>query len=160
VAPTNLYGPNDNFELESSHVLAALLRKFHEAKTAGGSKVVVWGTGTPRREFMHVDDLADACLHLMRAYEDPAIINIGVGEDISIRELAELIGRIAGFSGSIVYDDTKPDGMPRKLLDISRLKRQGWAPKIPLEDGIRQTYQWYWNTLMEHSVPDSSSCTA
>src|SRR5437588_9779260 len=151
--PTNLYGPNDNFDLETSHVLAALLRKFHEAKIQRAGNVVIWGTGAPRREFMHVDDMADACVHLMRVYEDPTIMNIGVGEDIRIRELAELIARIVGYSGSIVYDETKPDGTPRKLLDISRLKSQGWAPRIPLEEGIRRTYQWYVNTVTERADP-------
>ena len=153
VMPTNLYGPNDNFDLETSHVLAALLRKFHEAKIQRAGNVVIWGTGAPRREFMHVDDMADACVHLMRVYEDPTIMNIGVGEDIRIRELAELIARIVGYSGSIVYDETKPDGTPRKLLDISRLKSQGWAPRIPLEEGIRRTYQWYVNTVTERADP-------
>jgi len=141
--PTNLYGPGDNFDLQTSHVLPALIRKFHEAKEEGRKEVVVWGTGTPRREFLHVDDLADAALFLMKHYESEEIINVGVGEDISIRELAELIARIVGFEGEIVYDTTKPDGTPRKLLDTSRLFALGWRPKIPLEEGIRQTYRWF-----------------
>lgn len=141
--PTNLYGPGDNFDLQTSHVLPALIRKFHEAKEEGRKEVVVWGTGTPRREFLHVDDLADAALFLMKHYESEEIINVGVGEDISIRELAELIARIVGFEGEIVYDTTKPDGTPRKLLDTSRLFAHGWRPKIPLEEGIRQTYRWF-----------------
>ncbi|BDG26765.1 GDP-L-fucose synthase [Thermus thermophilus] len=141
--PTNLYGPGDNFDLQTSHVLPALIRKFHEAKEGGRKEVVVWGTGTPRREFLHVDDLADAALFLMKHYESEEIINVGVGEDISIRELAELIARIVGFEGEIVYDTTKPDGTPRKLLDTSRLFALGWRPKIPLEEGIRQTYRWF-----------------
>ncbi|GGN04519.1 GDP-L-fucose synthase [Thermus composti] len=141
--PTNLYGPGDNFDLTTSHVLPALIRKFHEAKEEGRKEVVVWGTGTPRREFLHVDDLADAALFLMEHYESEEIINVGVGEDISIRELAELIARIVGFEGEIVYDTTKPDGTPRKLLDTSRLFALGWRPKIPLEEGIRQTYRWF-----------------
>lgn len=141
--PTNLYGPGDNFDLETSHVIPALLRKFHEAKEAGRKEVVVWGTGTPRREFLHVDDLADACIFLMRHYDEEEIINVGVGEDISIRELAELIARVVGFNGEIVYDTSKPDGTPRKLLDVSRLFALGWRPRISLEEGLRQTYEWF-----------------
>ncbi|GBD02327.1 GDP-L-fucose synthase [bacterium HR18] len=141
--PTNLYGPGDNFDLETSHVLPALIRKFHEAKTQGAKQVVVWGTGTPRREFLHVDDLADACLFLMQHYNDEDIINVGTGKDISIRELAELIAEITGFSGEIIFDTSKPDGTPRKLLDVSRLWAMGWRPKISLREGIEETYHWY-----------------
>ena len=141
--PTNLYGPGDNFDLETSHVLPALLRKMHEAKLRGEPTVTVWGTGTPRREFLHVDDLAEACLFLMDRYDDSVPINIGTGEDISIRELAELIRDIVGFGGEIVFDPTKPDGMPRKLLDVSRITDLGWKPKISLREGIEMTYRWY-----------------
>lgn len=141
--PTNLYGPGDNFDLKTSHVIPALIRKFHEAKVQGKDTVVVWGTGSPRREFLHVDDLADACVFLMQHYDDEEIINVGVGEDISIRDLAELIARIVGFEGEIVWDSSKPDGTPRKLLDVSRLFSLGWRPRISLEEGIRQTYQWF-----------------
>ncbi len=179
--PTNLYGPGDNFDLYTSHVLPALIRKFHLAKLAeqgaveailadeqeygpipedvlhhlglqrengkliqiARPKVILWGTGTPRREFLHVDDLADACLFLMRHYDEEEIINVGVGKDISIRELAELVAEIVGFQGEIVYDTTKPDGTPRKLLDISRLTATGWRPKLSFRDGIRQVYNWY-----------------
>jgi len=141
--PTNLYGPGDNFDLQTSHVLPALLRKFHEAKQAGAPEVVVWGTGSPRREFLHVDDLADAAVYLMHHYDSPEIVNVGVGEDISIRELAELIRDVVGYQGEIVYDTSKPDGTPRKLLDVSRLQAAGWQAKIPLREGIKQTYQWY-----------------
>ena len=143
VMPTNLYGPGDNFDLENSHVLPALLRKFHEANEAGADSVTVWGTGSPRREFLHVDDLADACVHLMQTYSSPEIINIGWGKDISIAELAEMIGTIVGFDGALEFDKSKPDGTPRKLLDTSRLSELGWTPSISLEDGIRQTYDWY-----------------
>ncbi len=141
--PTNLYGPGDNFDLKSSHVLPALIRKFHEAKLRGDSEVVVWGTGTPRREFLYVDDLADACVHLFRSYDDAGVVNVGVGDDVSIAELASLVGEVVGFAGRIVYDTTKPDGTPRKLLDVSRLDGLGWKAKTRLEDGIRLTYRWY-----------------
>lgn len=141
--PTNLYGPGDNFELQSSHVIPALIRKFHEAKAHGQNAVVVWGTGIPRREFLYVDDLADACLFLMSTYDDPELINVGVGEDISIIELAELVAHIVGFSGEIVFDRTKPDGTPRKLLDVSRISARGWRPKIGLREGLELTYRWY-----------------
>jgi GDP-L-fucose synthase len=141
--PTNLYGPGDNFDLDSSHVLPALLRKFHEAKRSGAEDVVMWGTGTPRREFLHVDDLADACLHLMQHYDAPEIVNVGTGEDLSIRELAELVQATVGFEGRIVQDPTKPDGTPRKLLDVTRLHGLGWRHRIPLAEGIRTTYQWF-----------------
>lgn len=143
VMPTNLYGPEDNFDLQSSHVLPALLRKFHEAKLRGERQVTIWGTGAPRREFMHVDDLADACMYLMRHDDTGELINVGWNEDISIRELADLIAGIVGYSGDLAFDATKPDGTPRKLLDVSRMKARGWEPKIRLADGIASTYEWY-----------------
>ena len=141
--PTNLYGPGDNFDLETSHVIPALIRKFHEAKVEGRPHVVVWGTGKPRREFLHVDDLADAALFLIENYDGEEIVNVGVGEDVSIRELAELIRDVVGFKGEIVFDTTKPDGTPRKLLDVSRLHALGWRASIPLRKGLEQTYAWY-----------------
>lgn len=141
VMPTNLYGPDDNFDLQSSHVLPALLRKMHAAKMGGEPTVSIWGTGTPRREFLHVDDLAAACLFLMNTYDSPDIVNIGVGEDIAIGELARLIARIVGYEGELTFDADKPDGTPRKLLDVSRLARLGWKAQIGLEDGIRQVYE-------------------
>lgn len=141
--PTNLYGPHDNFDLETSHVLPALLRKFHEAKVAGRPAVTIWGTGTPLREFIHVDDVADACLFLMECHEGNEIVNIGSGVEISIRELALLIAREVGFAGEIVFDTAKPDGTPRKLADVSRLHGMGWRHRIELAEGIRATYQWY-----------------
>ena len=141
--PTNLYGPGDNFDLENSHVLPALIRRFHEAKLRGDPEVTVWGTGTPRREFLHVDDLASAVVHLMATYESEQLINIGCGEDVTIRELAELVARVVGFKGRLVFDTTKPDGTPRKLLDVSRLAALGWKPRIGLEEGIRATYEWF-----------------
>jgi GDP-L-fucose synthase len=141
--PTNLYGPGDNFDLTSSHVLPALIRKFHEARQSRSRAVSVWGTGAPRREFLFVDDLADACVFLLQHYEDAAPINIGWGEDVSIRELAELIGRVVGYSGELSFDTTKPDGTPRKLLDTTRLTTLGWRPQVPLPDGIRTTYHWF-----------------
>lgn len=141
VMPTNLYGPNDNYDLDNSHVLPALLRKFHEAKLASAPSVVMWGTGTPLREFMHVDDLADACFFLMQTYNEPGPINVGVGEDISICNLALLVREIVGYEGEIVQDLTKPDGTPRKLMDVSRLHALGWKAKISLVEGIRATYQ-------------------
>ncbi|MBI5409320.1 MAG: GDP-L-fucose synthase [Nitrospirae bacterium] len=143
VMPTNLYGFNDNFDLETSHVLPALIRKFHDAKISGHDSVTLWGTGSPRREFLHVDDLADACVFLMRNYEGSEIVNIGSGEDITIKELAELVKQIVGFKGEIIWDKTKPDGAPRKLLDISKIKALGWQPKIGLSEGIKTTYEWY-----------------
>jgi GDP-L-fucose synthase len=143
VMPTNLYGANDSFDLETSHVLPALLRKAHEAKTRNENKLIVWGTGKPRREFLHVDDLASACLLLLEKYDSPEIINIGCGEDITIRELAELICDVVGFEGELVWDATKPDGTPRKLLDISKIRALGWQPTIPLRQGIAQTYEWF-----------------
>ena len=139
VMPTNLYGPNDNYDLKDAHVLPALLRKFHEAKMNGADTVTVWGTGTPRREFLYVDDLADACLHIMRHYQGTDIINIGCGEDLTIRELAELIGQVVGFQGRLVLDPSKKDGTRRKLLDISRIRELGWRPKVSLEQGLRMT---------------------
>jgi GDP-L-fucose synthase len=141
--PTNLYGPGDNFDLAGSHVLPALLRKVHEAKAAGAREVVVWGTGTPRREFLHVADLAAACRFLLEHYDSPEIINVGCGEDVTIRELAETICRVVGFEGALTFDSTKPDGTPRKLLDTARLRALGWSPRISLLDGIRQTYDWF-----------------
>ena len=141
--PTNLYGPNDNFDLETSHVLPALLRKAHEAKTRKDRELIVWGSGKPRREFLHVDDLASACLLLLEKYDSPEIINVGCGEDISIRELAELICDIVGFDGQLNWDATKPDGTPRKLLDVTKLRSLGWKPSIPLREGITQTYEWF-----------------
>ena len=143
VMPTNLYGPNDNFDLETSHVLAALLRKAHEAKSRGEKKLVVWGTGEPRREFLHVDDLAAACLLLLEKYDSPEIINIGSGEDITIRELARLVCDVVGFDGELVWDQTKPDGTPRKLLDVTKIRGLGWKPTIPLRKGIARTYDWF-----------------
>jgi GDP-L-fucose synthase len=143
VMPTNLYGPNDSFDLETSHALPALLRKAHEAKTRNENKLIVWGTGKPRREFLHVDDLASACLLLLEKYKSPEIINIGCGEDITIRELAELICDVVGFDGDLVWDATKPDGTPRKLLDITKIRALSWQPTIPLRQGIVQTYEWF-----------------
>jgi len=153
VMPTNLYGPGDNFDLANSHVLPALIRKFHEAKTSNAPTVTVWGSGTPRREFLHVDDLADCCLFLMALPEarftgltrelHPTIINIGVGEDLSILELAKIVKEVVGFPGQLVFDPTKPDGTPRKLLEISRIRELGWQAKISLAEGIAKTYEWY-----------------
>lgn len=148
VMPTNLYGPNDNFDLEQSHVLAALIRKMHEVTVNKEKRpMVVWGTGKPRREFLHTIDLADACFFLMNYYDGSGIVNIGQGKDISIKELAMLIKDIVGFDGDLVFDSSKPDGTPRKLLDISRITQLGWKPKISLEEGIRQTYAWYVDNL-------------
>lgn len=141
--PTNLYGPNDNFDLTSSHVLPALIRKFHDAKVEGRKEVVIWGTGSPRREFLHVDDLADACVFLMAHYDGERHINVGTGEDLSIRELAEMIRTIVYPTGVLTFDASKPDGMPRKLLDVSRLHTLGWKHRIGLEEGIRTTYDWF-----------------
>jgi GDP-L-fucose synthase len=143
VMPTNLYGPGDNFDLQSSHVLPALLRKFDSARQAAEPTVTIWGSGTPRREFLFVDDLADACCFLMENYDSPDIINVGVGEDLTIAELAILIKDIVGFSGKIEHDRSKPDGTPRKLLDVSKLRSLGWKPRTALADGIRKTYEWY-----------------
>ena len=140
--PTNLYGPGDNFDLASSHVLPAMIRKFHEA-TITGDVVTLWGSGTPRREFLHTDDLAAAVVHLLGHYDSPTTINVGVGEDVAIAELAEIIADVTGFAGEVVWDRSKPDGTPRKLLDVTRLHDTGWSAQIPLRDGIAQTYEWY-----------------
>jgi GDP-L-fucose synthase len=141
--PTNLYGPGDNFDLQNSHVLPALIRRFHEAKERGDPTMSIWGTGTPRREFLHVDDLADAVVYLLETYDEEPIVNIGWGEDVTIRELAETVADVAGFKGRLVFDSSKPDGTPRKLLDTSRLTSLGWKPKIKLRSGIEQTYAWF-----------------
>ncbi|MFA6551825.1 MAG: GDP-L-fucose synthase [Patescibacteria group bacterium] len=153
--PTNSYGPGDNFDAEKSHVLPALIRKFYEAKTSGANQVVIWGTGRPFREFLHVDDMADGCLFLMNNFnptkeqneKGEMFFNLGTGKDIAIKELAELIKKIAGFKGKIVWDQTKPDGMPRKLLDVSRIHKLGWTHKIGLEEGVKSAYEWYLNNL-------------
>ncbi|MBO9153280.1 GDP-L-fucose synthase family protein [Chitinophaga sp. GCM10012297] len=141
VMPTNLYGPNDNYDLQTSHVLPALLRKFHEAKKNNTPEVTIWGSGTPLREFLHADDMADACYFLMQRYNEPGPINIGVGEDISIADLARLIQKITGYKGALTFDSSKPDGTPRKLMDVSKLTALGWKAAIPLEDGIRKVYE-------------------
>jgi GDP-L-fucose synthase len=141
VMPTNLYGPNDNYDLGNSHVLPALIRKFHEAKMSGSSEVVVWGSGSPKREFLHADDLAEACLYLMDNFSDVGLVNIGTGVDLSIKELAEMIANITEFEGKIVWDSSKPDGTPRKLMDVSKLHQAGWHHKIDLEEGIRAVYE-------------------
>ena len=141
--PTNLYGPNDNFDLTSSHVLPAMIRKFHEAKLTGAPSVELWGTGSPMREFLHVDDLADACLHLMTTYDDEQFVNVGTGVDLSIRELAEMVRDIVHPGVDLVFDPTKPDGTPRKVLDVSRLTATGWVAKTPLREGIERTYEWF-----------------
>lgn len=143
VMPTNLYGPGDNFDLETSHVLPAMLRRFHEAKLRGDKSLAIWGTGTPRREFMHVEDMAEATVHVMRNYSDPVHINVGVGEDLTILELARLVATVVGFEGEILTDPSKPDGTPRKLLDVSKLAGLGWKPSITLVDGIASTYEWF-----------------
>ena len=143
VMPTNLYGPGDNFDLQSSHVLPALLRKFHTAKESGTKEVTVWGSGTPRREFLYVDDLADALCFLMERYDSPEIINVGCGEDITIAELAALVADVVGFRGALVFDRSKPDGTPRKLLDAGKMTALGWQPRTQLRDGVRVTYDWY-----------------
>src|SRR5579871_6191587 len=147
VMPTNLYGPGDNYHPEYSHVVAALIRRFHEAKVAGSPNVVVWGTGTPRREFLYVDDLADACVHLMKTYSGDELVNIGTGEDITIAEFAHLVADTVGYTGAISYDPSRPDGTPQKLLDVGRLAKLGWRAKTPLEQGIKLAYQAY---LREH----------
>jgi GDP-L-fucose synthase len=141
--PTNLYGPGDNFHLENSHVLPGMMRRFHEAKLRGDAEVSIWGTGTARREFLHVDDLAAAVVYLMRTYSAAAIVNIGFGEDMTIRELAEIVAAAVGYSGRIVTDPSKPDGTPRKLLDSSRVRALGWQPRVALADGVRETYRWF-----------------
>jgi GDP-L-fucose synthase len=145
--PTNLYGPGDNFDLQNSHVLPALIRRFHEAKVSGAESVTIWGTGAPRREFLHVDDLAEAVLYLLHTYDAEEIVNIGWGEDVTIRALAELIMSVIDYRGRLLFDSTKPDGTPRKLLDVTRLAGLGWRPKIPLRQGIEDTYRWF----REHS---------
>jgi GDP-L-fucose synthase len=150
VMPTNLYGPGDNYHPEHSHVVAALIRRFHEAKVSGLSNVVVWGTGSPRREFLYVDDLADACIHLMKIYSSGELVNIGTGQDITIAEFAHLVATVVGYSGAIGFDPSRPDGTPRKLLDVSRLARLGWRARTSLEDGIRLAYQAY---LAEQKQP-------
>lgn len=160
VMPTNLYGPNDNFDLENSHVLPALIRKFHEAKETGAKEVTVWGTGTPRREFLHVDDMADACVFLMNLsddkiadhfthYPEPTFVNLGTGKDVTIRELAETVREVVGFEGKLRFDTGKPDGTPRKLLDVSRLKGLGWQARIGLHEGVESSYRWFLAHLKE-----------
>ena len=147
VMPTNLYGPGDNFDLETSHVLPALIRRFHEAAEAKAPSVTLWGTGTPRREFLHVDDLARACLAVMERHEGEQILNVGTGEDLSLRDLAELVARATGYEGRILWDPSKPDGTPRKVLDVGRIRALGWEPRIGLEEGIRETLRWYRESL-------------
>lgn len=141
--PTNLYGPGDNFDLESSHVIPALIRRFHEAKVTGAPHVTLWGTGSPRREFLHVDDLADACVLLMLSPDAPSLTNIGTGEDLEIRELANMVRDVVGYPGEIRWDTSRPDGTPRKLLDVSRMQERGWRPRIGLRDGLTATYEWF-----------------
>ena len=143
--PTNLYGPGDNFDLQNSHVLPALIRKFHEAKINGDKEVVIWGTGKPMREFLYVDDCAEACLHMMNNYENEGFLNIGTGQDISINDLAELIKSTIGFTGMIGYDSSKPDGTPRKLVDVDKVNNTGWFSSVSLEEGVKQTYKWFLN---------------
>ena len=155
VMPTNLYGPRDNFDLETSHVLPALIRRFHEAKVSGAAAVTIWGTGTPRREFLYVDDLADACVYLMREYDSAEPVNAGVGEDISIANLASLVASIVGYEGRIEYDRSKPDGTPRKLVDVSRMSALGWKAKTTLSDGILKSYRWFL-TLPEAVKPETA----
>jgi GDP-L-fucose synthase len=150
--PTNLYGPGDNFHPQNSHVLPGLIRRFHEAKQNDAPSVTVWGTGTPLREFLHVDDLARACLFLLEHYDDPAPINVGVGEDLSIRALAELVAEVVGYEGELRFDPSKPDGTPRKLLDVSRIHALGWRAQIGLRQGVAQTYAWYQEQLSTGSV--------
>lgn len=147
--PTNLYGPGDNFDLETSHVAPALMRKFEDARRAGSTEVVVWGTGRPRREFLHADDLAEAVLHLMECYDEEEIVNVGTGEDVTIEELARMVGGAVGYSGRIVFDTSKPDGAPRKRLDVSKLHATGWRARIGLQEGLKATYRWY----REHVAP-------
>jgi GDP-L-fucose synthase len=151
--PTNLYGPRDNFDLRSSHALPALIAKAHRAKLAGADELVVWGTGTPKREFLHVHDVADALVYLMKHYSDAALVNVGVGEDISIADLARLVAEIVGFRGTLRFDPGMPDGTPRKLLDVSRLSAMGWGPRITLRAGIQQTYDWY---LQHHAEAEAA----
>lgn len=141
--PTNLYGPNDNYDLRNSHVLPALIRKVHDAMESGARSIAVWGSGSPRREFLHTADLADACIFLLENYDEPDLVNIGCGEDVTIRELAETVCDVLGFDGALEFDASKPDGTPRKLLDISKIKALGWTPKIPLREGIADAYRWF-----------------
>ena len=152
VMPTNLYGPNDNFDLKTSHVLPALIRKIHDAKKTGAPSVLLWGTGKPRREFLHVDDLADACLFLMEKYDDPEIINVGTGEDLSIDELGQMVAEVIGYGGSILYDPAKPDGTHRKLLNVAKIHGLGWRHSIPLKEGIEMTYDWFLNNYEKVAV--------
>jgi GDP-L-fucose synthase len=152
VMPTNLYGPNDNFNLENSHVLPALIRKIHEAKIENKEKVDIWGTGKPLREFLYVDDMSDACVYLMETYEGNNFVNVGTGKDLTINELAEMIKEIVGFSGELVYNTSKPDGTPKKLLDVSRLESLGWKYKIELYDGIRETYHWFLKSVEDNII--------
>jgi GDP-L-fucose synthase len=150
--PTNLYGPGDNFDLMGSHVVPALIRKMHEARESGAAEVEIWGTGTPRREFLHVDDLADACVHLLKVYSGELHLNVGCGEDLTIAELAEAVRRVVGFKGELRFNPERPDGTPRKLLDVGRLKALGWQPRIGLEDGLADAYRWY----RERVVPSAA----
>lgn len=150
--PTNLYGPNDNFDPLASHVLPGLIRRFHEAKTAGLPEVTVWGSGTPRRELMHADDLADAAVMMMRTYESPDIVNVGTGEDVAIADLAALVKDVVGFRGQLTFDTSKPDGMPRKTLDVSRIHALGWRSKIALAEGVRETYRWFLDNIAERAA--------
>ena len=159
--PTNLYGPGDNFDLTTSHVIPALIRKAHETKIAGDRELAIWGTGTPRREFLHVDDAADALVDIMQLYSEDEHINVGSGSDMTIKELASLVAAVVGFSGEIVTDPSKPDGVPRKLLDVSKLKRLGWQPRIDLEEGLADTYRWYLDNVADlRCVPSSTSAGA
>ena len=147
--PTNLYGPHDNYDLHNSHVLPAFIRKVHEAKKSGAKSITVWGSGTPRREFLHTSDLADACVFLLEDYNEPGLVNIGCGEDVTIRELAETVCDVLGFDGTLEFDTSKPDGTPRKLLDISKIKSLGWSPRIPLREGIADAYRWFCENYKE-----------
>lgn len=151
--PTNLYGPGDNFDPESSHVVPGLIRRFHEAKVSGAGSVTVWGTGTPRRELLHVDDLAAACVHLLDVYDDRSPINVGTGQDVTIAELASLVAGTVGFGGEIVFDSSRPDGTPRKVLDVSRIAATGWKPRIGLAEGLASTYRWY----LDHVVSEGTT---
>jgi GDP-L-fucose synthase len=155
VMPTNLYGPGDNFDLETSHVVPALIRKFHEARVTAAPHVTLWGTGSPRREFLHVDDMAEACVFLMARYDSSEIINVGCGQDVTIAELAELVREVVGYEGDIVFDRTKPDGTPRKLLDTTRINSLGWAPRISLSEGLASAYAWF----RAHFAPVSAGAT-
>lgn len=147
--PTNLYGPHDNYDLHNSHVLPAFIRKVHEAKKSGAKSITVWGSGTPRREFLHTTDLAEACVFLLESYDEPDLVNIGCGEDVTIRELAETVCDVLGFEGTLEFDTSKPDGTPRKLLDISKIKSLGWTPRIPLREGIADAYRWFCENYSE-----------